>query len=215
MNLPNLITVSRLVLTAGVFVCLEIVAQGFTHGRELWAQNAPTIGVRGHLHDTYLVVDPTLVWVAFVLFLIAAFTDFLDGYLARKWNLVTAFGRVADPFADKILIAGSLITLLQFPVATTVLTTWYVVIVIAREFLVTAIRGVVEASGRPFPADQLGKWKMVTQCWTVGALLTMVAGSDAFVWAAIGGFWASLALTVVSGLNYVYKARDVLFAESK
>jgi CDP-diacylglycerol--glycerol-3-phosphate 3-phosphatidyltransferase len=92
-----------------------------------------------------------------------------------------------------------------------VLTTWYVVIVIAREFLVTAIRGVVEASGKPFPADRLGKWKMVSQCWTVGALLSMVAGSDIFAWAAQWGFWVSLVLTVVSGLNYVVKAKDVLF----
>jgi CDP-diacylglycerol--glycerol-3-phosphate 3-phosphatidyltransferase len=152
-----------------------------------------------------------LVWIAFVLFLIAAFTDFLDGYLARKWNLVTPFGRVADPFADKVLIAGSLVTLLQFPAATAVLTTWYVVIVVAREFLVTAIRGVVEASGRPFPADRLGKWKMVSQCWTVGALLSMVAGTGIFYGCAIFGFWVSLVLTVVSGLNYVVKAKDVLF----
>jgi CDP-diacylglycerol--glycerol-3-phosphate 3-phosphatidyltransferase len=128
---------------------------------------------------------------------------------------VTAFGRVADPFADKVLIAGSLITLLQFHAAMTVLTTWYVVIVVAREFLVTAIRGVVEASGRPFPADRLGKWKMVSQCWTVGALLSMVAGTGIFYECAIFGFWVSLALTVVSGLNYVWKARDVLFGVAK
>lgn len=199
MNLPNTITLARLVLTAGVFVCLEVAA------RTPWEPQAFVEwgGVQRPL--------PSLVWTAFVFFLIAAFTDFLDGYLARKWNLVTAFGRVADPFADKVLIAGSLVTLLQFPAATTVLTTWYVVIVIAREFLVTAIRGVVEASGKPFPADQLGKWKMVSQCWTVGALLTMVAGSGFWVWAAQWGFWVSLALTVISGINYVWKARSILF----
>lgn len=192
MNLPNCITVSRLVFTAAVFVCLE-------------AMGDP-------LHP-----DKALAWLSFVLFLIAAFTDFLDGWLARRWQMVTAFGRVADPFADKVLIAGSLVTLLQFPVVTDnhTLTTWYVVIVIAREFLVTAIRGVVEASGRPFPADRLGKWKMVAQCWTVGALMTMVAGTDIWVWAAVWGFWVSLVLTIVSGLNYVWKARDVLFGGAR
>lgn len=190
MNLPNLITISRLVITAGVFVCLEAVAD-------------PTRP------------DPALVWTAFVLFLIAAFTDFLDGYLARRWQMVTAFGRVADPFADKVLIAGSLITLLQFPAALRTLTTWYVVVVVAREFLVTAIRGVVEASGRPFPADRLGKWKMVLQCWTVGCVMTMVAGTDYWVWWAEAGFWSSLVLTIVSGLNYVVKARDVLFGGAR
>jgi len=191
-NLPNCITVSRLVFTAGVFLCLEAMGN----------PRSP---------------DAALAWLAFVLFLIAAFTDFLDGWLARRWNLVTAFGRVADPFADKVLISGSLVTLLQFPIVTDdhVLTTWYVVIVIAREFLVTAIRGVVEASGKPFPADRLGKWKMVTQCWTVGALMTMVAGTDIWVWAAVWGFWISLVLTVVSGVNYVWKARDVLFGGAK
>ena len=109
-----------------------------------------------------------------------------------------------------------MITLLQFPAVTeceyTVLTTWYVVVVVAREFLVTAVRGFVEASGRAFGADRLGKYKMVAQCWTVGALLTMVAGTDYWVWAAVLGFWASLLLTVVSGLNYCYKARAILRA---
>lgn len=196
MNLPNLITLARLVLTAGVFVCLEFSAP---------VQGADGVGR----------ADVALVWTAFVLFLVAAFTDFLDGHLARKWGMVTAFGRVADPFADKVLVAGSLITLLQFPAACRVLTTWYVVVVVAREFLVTAIRGVVEASGRPFPADRLGKWKMVSQCWTIGALMTMVAGSALWVWAAQWGFWISLALTVGSGLNYVVKASDVLFRGAK
>ena len=186
-NIPNLITVSRLVVTAAVFVCLE------------WIQNPEQ-------------PDAVLGWLAFGLFLLAAVTDFLDGHLARKWGMVTAFGRVADPFADKVLISGSLVVLLQFPSATTVLTTWYVVIVIAREFLVTAIRGLVEGAGRPFPADRLGKYKMVAQCWTTAALITMVAGTDVLEWAAIAGFWVSLVLTVVSGINYVYKARGDLFA---
>ncbi|MCU0863021.1 MAG: CDP-diacylglycerol--glycerol-3-phosphate 3-phosphatidyltransferase [Planctomycetes bacterium] len=204
MNLPNTITLARLVLTAGVFVCLEFAVE-----------RAPVFDSPYSMITHVTRAQPTLVWTAFVFFLIAAFTDFLDGYLARKWNLVTAFGRVADPFADKVLIAGSLVTLLQFPAATTVLTTWYVVIVIAREFLVTAIRGVVEASGKPFPADQLGKWKMVSQCWTVGALLTMVAGTDFWLWAAQWGFWVSLLLTVVSGVNYVWKARTILFGGAR
>jgi CDP-diacylglycerol---glycerol-3-phosphate 3-phosphatidyltransferase len=203
-NLPNTITLARLVLTAGVFVCLELAVE-----------RTPVFDSPYSMISHVTRGQPTLVWTAFVFFLIAAFTDFLDGYLARKWNLVTAFGRVADPFADKVLIAGSLVTLLQFPAATSVLTTWYVVVVIAREFLVTAIRGVVEASGKPFPADQLGKWKMVSQCWTVGALLTMVGGADVFVWAAHWGFWVSLLLTVVSGVNYVWKARTILFGGAR
>lgn len=186
MNIPNLITLSRLAVTAATFVCLEVVEPA----RPM----------------------PVVVWGAFALFLVAAVTDFVDGYLARKWNMVTAFGRVADPFADKVLITGTLIVLLKFPAVGSVLTTWYVVIVVAREFLITAVRGLVEASGRPFPADQLGKWKMVAQCVTAAALLTMVAGTRLFEVVAILGFWISLLLTVLSGANYVWKARQILFA---
>jgi CDP-diacylglycerol---glycerol-3-phosphate 3-phosphatidyltransferase len=185
MNIPNMITMIRLFMTALVFVCLGIASR-----------SEP--------------VDVTVVWVAFWLFIIAAATDFLDGYLARKWNLVTAFGRIADPFADKILITGTLIMLLQFSAATTVLTHWYVVVVIAREFLVTAIRGVVEASGSAFGADQLGKWKMVAQCWAVGAFLLLIVGVEWVDWIAVASYWASLTLTVVSGLNYVVKARHII-----
>lgn len=185
MNIPNTITMARLFITALVFVCLELAAHG-NRGHEAFA------------------------WIAFALFVVAAITDFFDGYLARKWNLVTAFGRIADPFADKILIAGSLIMLLRFPAATAVLTHWFVVVVVAREFLVTAIRGVVEASGKPFPADRLGKWKMVAQCCVVGALLAMVGGFDTFETPAIVSYWLSLVLTVVSGINYVVKARHII-----
>lgn len=190
MNIPNTITMVRLFMTVLVFVCLEFAVRGTSSA-----------------DDSKLIE-----WTAFTLFMVAAGTDFLDGYLARKWNLVTAFGRIADPFADKILIAGTLITLLQFPVATTILTHWYVVIVIAREFLVTAIRGYVESTGQEFGADRLGKWKMVSQCWTVAALLSMVAGTMFWEWAAVLGFWVSLALTVVSGLNYCVKARRLILA---
>lgn len=187
MNIPNTITMIRLVMTVIVFLCLELHAGAGPEQASM-----------------------TLPWIAFVLFLVAAITDFLDGYLARKWNMVTAFGRIADPFADKILIAGTMISLLQIPVAATVLTHWYVVIMIAREFLVTAIRGYVESTGQAFGADRLGKWKMVSQCWTVGALLAMVAGNMWFEWAAVWGFWVSLVLTVVSGLNYCIKARELI-----
>jgi CDP-diacylglycerol---glycerol-3-phosphate 3-phosphatidyltransferase len=186
-NVPNAITLSRLLVTIATFVCLEFAGDP----------------ARPH---------PPTVWIAFALFMLAACTDFVDGWLARRWQMVTAFGRIADPFADKVLITGSLVILLKFPAATEVLTTWYVVVVVAREFLVTAVRGLVEASGRPFPADRLGKWKMVAQCWTAAALLTLVAGTRFWHWAAVLGLWVSLVLTVVSGINYVWKARSVLFA---
>lgn len=183
MNIPNTITMARLVLTVLVFACLGVMPVA---GGEAWA------------------------WASLALFLVASGTDWLDGYLARKWDMVTAFGRIADPFADKILVVGTLVMLLQFPAATAVLTHWFVVVMVGREFLVTAIRGYVESAGHAFGADRLGKYKMVAQVVLVAALLALVAGSDAFVWPAIVGYWVSLVLTVVSGLNYCVKARRII-----
>ena len=186
-NLPNLITLSRLILTIACFACLELVADPL--------RPAATLG-----------------WTACALFVIAAATDFLDGWFARAWGQVTQLGRVADPFVDKILICGVFIVLLRFPRVLEVMPSWFVVVVVAREFLVTTLRGLAEGSGIPFPADRLGKWKMVAQCILAGALLTMVAGTDLFRPLAVVLLWVTLALTVVSGAAYTWKARGLLFA---
>lgn len=187
MNLPNAITLSRLVLTAACFVLLELIPD---------------------------VADPSAVmaWWAFAIFVVSAATDFVDGWVARRFGQVTAFGRVADPFVDKILICGALICLLRFPVATGYLATWMVVVIVAREFLVTAIRGLAESSGIAFPADRIGKIKMIAQCVTVAALLTLVAGTRFWETVAAWGIWVTLALTVWSGAHYVWKARGLLRA---
>ena len=188
MNLPNTITIGRLFVTLAVFVLLVMLDA-----------EAPNHAVA---------------WWAFGGFLLAAGTDFLDGYLARKLNQVTAFGRVADPFADKILITGILVLLLRFPRATEgwLLADWIVVLILGREFLVTSIRGMVESSGVPFPADRLGKWKMIAQATTCAALLTLVAGAEWTREIAIAGVWTSLVLTLWSGVGYVFKARTALAA---
>lgn len=187
MNLPNLITLSRLVLTAACFLCLELIAE----------PAAP---------------DATLVWWAFALFIVAAATDFVDGWVARRYGKVTALGRVADPFADKVLVCGVLVILLKFPAAIHVMDAWVVVVILAREFLVTTIRGLSESMGIPFPAERLGKYKMVAQCVTASALLTLVAGIDVFGWVAVVGLWVTLFLTIASAIQYVYRARRILFA---
>ncbi len=185
-NLPNSITLARLLITAGTFVCLELIAD----------PSAP---------------NATLAWVAFALFLVAAVTDILDGYFARRYGMITAFGRIADPFADKVLICGTLVILLKFPVARELLPAWLVVVILAREFLVTAVRGLVEGSGEAFPADRFGKYKMLVQCATAAALITLVAGTELFYEVARWGVWVTLVLTVGSGVGYVYKARRFLF----
>ena len=187
MNAPNLITLTRLLITA---ICFAL------------------LGLEDPLNP-----EPTPIWWAFWLFVIAAATDFLDGYLARKTGTVTAFGRVVDPLADKILVCGILVMLLDFPAARiSLMSTWYVVVILAREFLVTTIRGLAESQGVQFPAERLGKYKMVVQCFAAGGLLTLVAGSTTFEFVAVWGLWITLVLTVVSGAQYVYRARRLLFA---
>ncbi len=183
MNLPNLITVGRLILTVVCFGCVEAMR------------------VTG---------DATWAWVAFGLFLVAAITDFVDGYLARRLGQVTQFGRIADPFADKILVCGAMVLLVEFPLTAAYLPSWVVVVILGREFLVTTLRAAAEAAGHAFPADRLGKWKMVLQCVAVSGLLSILGGSLVFEWITIGAIWLSLVLTLVSGLNYIVRARRML-----
>lgn len=159
--------------------------------------------------------------VCFWLFLAIALSDYLDGYLARRDNLVSAFGRIADPFVDKVLVLGSMIFLCVMPWSRVWFPAWIVVIVLAREFLVTGIRSYVESLGQSFAADGFGKVKMVVQCLAIGFVL----GRVAFPWERIGIrlewlswcthilVWATLVTSIGSGLSYVLKAR--VFFEPK
>ncbi|MGE0142675.1 MAG: CDP-diacylglycerol--glycerol-3-phosphate 3-phosphatidyltransferase [Planctomycetota bacterium] len=187
MNLPNAITLARLVLTIACVAVLECAGP----------DHAP---------------DRTLAWVAFTVFVVAAATDFVDGWLARRYGQVTPFGRVADPFVDKVLVSGTLIALLRFHAAQPYLAAWMVVLIVGREFLVTAVRGFAEAQGMEFGADRLGKIKMVAQACTAGALLTLVSGAEFWRPVAAIGIWVTLALTLWSGTNYLWKVRHLLRA---
>lgn len=179
MNVPNLITMGRLVVTIACFVLLGLAR-----------------------HDA----PAAQVWWVFGLFLFAAITDFVDGWLARRWHQVTQFGRIADPFADKILVCGTMIMLLEFPICAAILPGWVVVVIVARELLVTTLRASAEAAGHAFPAERLGKWKMIAQCVATAALLTVLAGSRLFEPLAVVSVWLALLLTLVSALHYVAKA---------
>ena len=158
----------------------------------------------------------TLIFVLFWLFTILAFTDILDGYLARRDNQVTAFGRIADPFVDKILILGTLIFLAVFDWSREWIPAWAVVVILARELLITAIRGYVERLGAEFPADVLGKVKMVVQCILVGDVLWIHAFEWSEAWLSLWGglAWLLLAVTLFttigSGLSYILRARRML-----
>ncbi|HKE01849.1 MAG TPA: CDP-alcohol phosphatidyltransferase family protein [Planctomycetota bacterium] len=155
------------------------------------------------------------IWCAFALFVVAALSDTLDGAVARRTGL-SDFGRVADPFVDKVLVVGSLVFLASIPPSRDVLPAWAVVIVVTREFLITGIRGFVEAKGLSFPADSWGKTKMILQCLTVGGGILCLASRDGSGWwsAFLGAMPTAtaillvltLVLTIVSGLGYLVRA---------
>jgi CDP-diacylglycerol--glycerol-3-phosphate 3-phosphatidyltransferase len=154
--------------------------------------------------------------LAFGLFLLVAATDVLDGYLARKYGLVSAFGRVADPFVDKVLVVGTLVYMAVMPWSKPVVPASAVVVVLAREFLVTGLRGYVESVGREFPADRFGKLKMILQCIAIEVVLfsAMIAWPDAWGrglrMVALVLVWVMVAVTLGSGIGYVHKTRRIL-----
>ncbi|MFO0946756.1 MAG: CDP-diacylglycerol--glycerol-3-phosphate 3-phosphatidyltransferase [Planctomycetota bacterium] len=160
-------------------------------------------------------------WLAsMLLFLVAAATDWLDGYIARQQGLVSSLGRVYDPLVDKILVCGAFIFLLDckdtaLPGGAGV-NAWMVTIIIAREFIVTGIRGFLEDKGVSFGADWLGKIKMFLQCaailWILFALSLANQGSTAPVLVHVRDVlnWSTVGITFISGANYVRRAIEHL-----
>lgn len=150
-------------------------------------------------------------WLAaLVVFVAAAITDWLDGYFARKAGLVSSLGRVYDPLVDKVLTGGAFIFLMEEPQAG--FNAWMVTIIIAREFIVTGLRGFLEEHGVSFGADRLGKLKMLLQCVAIGwvfLFLHLVQGTpDSSYPAVLVGVrdllnWSTVAVTFLSGFNYV------------
>ncbi|MBN1590800.1 MAG: CDP-diacylglycerol--glycerol-3-phosphate 3-phosphatidyltransferase [Pirellulales bacterium] len=159
-------------------------------------------------------------FVGMIVFIIAAGTDWLDGYWARKYGQITVLGRILDPFADKIIICGSFVFLVAVPAMTETpwaLRAWMVVIVIARELLVTTLRSVIERQGGDFSARWSGKWKMVLQCIAVGTSLFYLSYAEPNTnappwswWLMVLSIWSAMALTVYSGLVYILAAIRIL-----
>ncbi len=148
-------------------------------------------------------------WTAALgVFVIAAITDWLDGYLARKQGLTSAFGRNLDPLVDKVLVCGAFIFLL--PVRDSGLTAWMVTVVVARELIVTGLRSFFEARGVAFGADYVGKIKMVLQCAALIAILVVLSypaeQRSALEPIRLLIVWAMLVATVLSGAQYLLKA---------
>ena len=141
---------------------------------------------------------------ATIFFLVAASTDWIDGWWARRFQQVTKLGRILDPFVDKIIISGAMIALCAVP--NSVIAPWMATLVVGRELLVTSLRGMVEGNGGDFSAKQLGKWKMVAQCGAIVFVLIELQYATVPVWlhwTSIAIIWLAIVLTVLSGLEYV------------
>ena len=147
-------------------------------------------------------------WISLLLFVAASFTDYLDGHLARKYNLVTNFGKFMDPLADKLLVCSALICLVEMDR----LAAWIVIIIIGREFIISGFRLVAADNGVVIAASYWGKFKTVSQMIMIILMIMNLGGifdilETVFVWLA-------LILTVVSLVDYLYKNRNVLSMQS-
>ncbi len=166
-------------------------------------------------------------WAGLIVFVIAASTDWVDGWWARKYNQVSKLGRILDPFCDKILICGVFILLaeamVEFPWWMRI-TGWIAVIVVGRELLVTVLRSLIEQSGGDFSAKMAGKLKMWFQCIAAGACLLALALKTSssenatptwLVVAMTGSIWLAVISTVYSGAEYVVAASKYFSPKSR
>ncbi|MDE0126662.1 MAG: CDP-diacylglycerol--glycerol-3-phosphate 3-phosphatidyltransferase [Bryobacterales bacterium] len=176
MNLPNVLTLSR------IFLVPLLVAV-------LLRKDAIQL-------DTGWVVVTREV-IALFIFLAAALTDFLDGYLARRRRQITTVGKLLDPIADKILVSGALISLVEL----NRVAAWMVVLIVSREFAVSALRNVALSHGVAIAASEIGKAKMVAQIMAV-SLLILAPRSPVIEQAGYVVLWLALLITVVSMVDY-------------
>jgi CDP-diacylglycerol--glycerol-3-phosphate 3-phosphatidyltransferase/cardiolipin synthase len=143
--------------------------------------------------------------VAFIIFVLASFTDMLDGKIARKYNLVTNFGKIMDPLADKVLVYSAFCLMVPDPVPG-----WMLIIILAREFLVAGVRTVAASEGIVIAAAMSGKIKTVLQMIAVCMLLIApVIGASWFLTVSKVVLWAALVMTIVSGVQYVVDNKQV------
>ncbi|MFK3938762.1 CDP-diacylglycerol--glycerol-3-phosphate 3-phosphatidyltransferase [Alkalihalobacillus sp. NPDC078783] len=188
MNLPNKITISRILLIP-IFMLFLLIDWPF--------------GVLS-FYGTELAISDL---IAALIFIFASATDWLDGYFARKLNLITNFGKFLDPLADKLLVTAALIGLVE----SGVVAAWMVIVILSREFAVTGIRLVAAADGDVIAASQLAKWKTTAQIIAIAACLLhnvpFAALSIPFDQIMI---WIATILTIVSGVDYFIKSKHVI-----
>ena len=176
MNLPNKLTILRMIMIPVFLVVLYI----------------PGLGMAGNI-------------AAAAIFILASITDFLDGKIARKYNLVTNFGKFMDPLADKLLVCSALIALVDFDKVAA----WIVIIIIAREFIISGFRLIAADNGVVIAASYWGKFKTASQMVTV-ILLVLNIQNTVFTVLGTVFIYISLVLTVVSLIDYIAKNKEVL-----
>ena len=192
MNLANKLTIFRMILVP------FFVIVGY-------------LGTTGVLPGEMLGI-PTYLWIMNIIFIIASITDKLDGYIARSKNMVTTFGKFLDPLADKVLVISGLICFVQMGLSDAVV----VVIIVAREFLVTSLRLVAVDNGNVIAASGLGKIKTaLTMTAMVGVMLLLILKDFAVLPAEVPLFlvsevllWVAVVLTIISGVDYLVKNRS-------
>ena len=187
MNLPNKLTVFRVILIVP-FVLLML------GGYAQWGWFAAIFGGIAQYTD----------YIALAIFIIASLTDLLDGKIARKYNLVTNFGKFMDPLADKLLVCAALICLIELQR----IPAWIVIIIISREFIISGFRLVAADNRVVIAASYWGKFKTTFQMVMV---CLMIANIDALNVLTQIVMWIAVVLTVVSLVDYLVKNKSVLF----
>lgn len=179
MNLPNKLTVFRMIMIFP-FVVVMLPGDTLPYGK----------------------------WIALGIFVVASLTDLLDGYLARKYELVTNFGKFMDPLADKLLVCAALICLVELKR----IPSWIVIVIISREFIISGFRLVASDNGVVIAASYWGKFKTTFQMLMICLMLMNLEG----IWYILTELcmWIALILTIISLLDYLWKNKAVM-AEQK
>jgi len=186
MNLPNKLTIFRMIMIVPFVILL-------LGNHQQWGWFTSLFG--GILE----YVD----YIALAIFIIASLTDLIDGKIARKYNLVTNFGKFMDPLADKLLVCAALVALVEMGR----IPSWVVIVIISREFIISGFRTVASDNGVVIAASYWGKFKTTFQMIMV---CLMIANIEAIAVVTNVIMWIALVLTVVSLIDYLWKNKDVM-----
>ena len=197
---------------------VEALARPASGGtRRFWnVPNSLTISRLGLAVVVFVLIDLGLYFPALAVFILAAVTDALDGYLARRLGQVSAIGRQLDPLVDKVIVIGCFVYLL--PIPGTGVAPWMVAAIVARELIVQAIRSLVEGRGVAFGARTSGKLKTLTQCLAISGVLVILGlvepASTPMLWVRDALIWSAVGLTLYSGAIYLFVAWPHLKSEA-